>query len=120
MTWPWGAFEDQDCFVITATIRSDYVLEELQTFSVKSDGSHSRRVYFAVSATLYDGTSQVSADDVTSAIIGNLAPPLGVPQWTLYCGETDTVEIYMATNNRNIDNYTINLKIVDLSGLPIP
>jgi hypothetical protein len=119
--WNGGMFDCQkDCFVITATIRSDYTLEELQSFSVNSDGSHSGRVYFAVSVTLYDGTSQVLADDVTSAITGQMSPPLGVPQWCLYCGETDTVEIYLSTSNRNIDSYSINLKILELSGLPIP
>jgi len=116
--WPGGTFDGQDCFVITATIRSDYTLEELQALSVHLTGTG--RVCFAVRVTLYDGISQVSANDVTGAIVGSMSPPLGVPQWNLRYGETDTVEIYMATNNKNIDNYSINLIILDLSGLPIP
>ena len=28
--WSGGTFDDQDCFVITATIRNDYTVEELQ------------------------------------------------------------------------------------------
>jgi hypothetical protein len=120
MPWPGGTFDSQECFVITANIRSDYTLEELEAFSVFADGSHSGGVYFAVSATLYDGTSQVLADDVTGAIAGRMSPPLGVPQWCLYCGETDIVEIYLSTSNKNIDSYSINLKILELSGLPIP
>jgi hypothetical protein len=118
--WPGGTFDSQDCFVITINIRSDYTLEELEEFNVFSDRSHSGRVYFAVHATLYDGTSQVSADDVTSAITGQMSAPLGVPQWCLYCDETDTVEIYLAIGNRNIDSYSISLRILDLAGIPIP
>ena len=105
-TWSGGTFDNRDCFVITATIRNDYTNPE--------------RVYFAVSATLYAGSSKVSANDVTGAIIGSMSPPLGVPQWSIRCGETDTVEIYLATNNKNIDIYSINIIILELSGLPIP
>ncbi|MCL1966021.1 MAG: hypothetical protein FWF66_03540 [Candidatus Bathyarchaeota archaeon] len=120
MFWGGGTFVGQDCFAITAKIRSDYTLEELQKFSVYSDGYHSGNVYFAVRVTLYDGASQVSASDVSGAIVGSMSPPLGVPQWDLSYGETGTVEIYLATNSRNIDNYSIDLRIIELSGLPIP
>jgi hypothetical protein len=116
--WPGGKFDGQDCFVITATIRNDYTAEELQSASFYGD--HTGRVYFAVSATIYSGTSQVSANDVSGAIIGSMSPPLGVPQWWVRCGETDTIEIYVATNNKNIDNYSINIIMLELSGLPIP
>ncbi|MDR2707157.1 MAG: hypothetical protein LBB87_00195 [Nitrososphaerota archaeon] len=120
MPWIGGTFGGQDCFAITATIRSDYTREELQELGIISDAYHSGRVYFAVCATLYEGSSQVSADDVSGAIVGSMSPPIGAPQWCLLCGETDTVEIYMATNNRNIDNYTIEFRILDLSGMAIP
>ena len=118
--WSGGTFDGKDCFVITATIRSDYTLEELREVGIYPGGYHSGRVYFAVSVALYDGASQVSANDVSGAIVGSMSPPLGVPQWDLRCGETDTVEIYLATNNRSIDSYSINLRILELSGLPIP
>ncbi|MCL2173224.1 MAG: hypothetical protein FWB84_06260 [Candidatus Bathyarchaeota archaeon] len=119
-SWTGDTFDNQNCFVITATIRNDYTLEELQTANTYLENTHTGKVYFAVKATLYEGTSQISANDITNAITGSMSPPLGVPQWNLYCNETNTVEIYMATNNRNIDNYTIKLVTLDLSGLPIP
>ena len=71
-----------------------------------------------MSATLYDNDSQVSANDVTGNILGYRSPHYGVPQRMIRCGETDTLTIYMAINNRNIDNYSINLVMLDLSGLP--
>jgi hypothetical protein len=120
-TWKGGVFYDQDCFVITATIRNDYNLEELQMLA--DDPYYALppgRVFFVVHATLYDDTSQVLAKDVTRNIAGSMSSPVRGPQWTLYCGETDTVEIYMATNNRNIGSYTVNLDIIELSGRPIP
>jgi len=120
MSWDGGTFDSQDCFVITATIRSDYTLEELQAMGVYPEGYPPDRVSFAVSATIYDGVSKVSTDDITSAIIGSMSPPLGIPQWRVYCGETQTVEIYVAINSRNISSYSIILKIIDFSGLPIP
>jgi hypothetical protein len=121
MPWTGGTFDDQDCFVITATIRSDYTLEQLQPFDTLPDSTgHNGQVHFAVSATLYDRDSQVSANDVTGAIIGYITPMLGCPQRALRCGETDTIEIYMTANDKNIDNYTINLVILDLAGHPIP
>jgi hypothetical protein len=118
-SWSGGTFDDQDCFVITATIRNDYTLEELQSFW--SYGVHSGRVYFGASATLYEkGSSEVLANDVTGAICGSISHHLGVPQWYVCCGETGTVEMYLAINNKNIDSYTINIIMLELSGLPIP
>jgi len=115
-----GTFDNKECFVITAIIRSDYTAEELQTLDIIPGGTHSGRVYFAVSATLYDGTSQVPTNDVTGAIVGSMSSPLGVPQWSIYCGEIRIVEIYLVINTQSIDNYSLNLKMIDLSGLPIP
>lgn len=120
MPWSGGTFDNQDCLVITATIRSDYTLEQLQPFAIFPDSTNIGSVYFIVSATLYDGISQVSANDVTGTIIGHRVPWLGIPQRSLYCGETDTVEIYMTINNRNINNYSIDLIMLNLQGVPIP
>ena len=78
--------------------------------TVNSSGT----AYFGLTATLYCNNAQISANDITSP--GSV--PLGVPQIALASGQTTTVEIDMATSDRNISSYIIDPIAVE--GYPIP
>jgi hypothetical protein len=77
-------------------------------------GNSSGTAYFGLTAKLYVKNTPIQSEDVTSPG----SAPLGVSQIGLGSGDTYVVEIDMATSNRNVDNYTINL--VGLAGYPIP
>lgn len=109
----YGMHNGQACFIIDATVRNDYTVQQpppLDNFSGNSSGA----AYFGLTARLYDKTGLITSSDVTSP--GSV--PLGVPEISLDSGQTYTVEIDMATSSRNVDNYSINL--IDIAGYPIP
>ncbi len=106
----YGVFNSQACFIINATIRSDYSAEN----PPPNGNSNSTTAYFGITAILYHHDSIVSATGVGGASI----PPLGVPQHALKQNETETFEIYMATNAHNIDGYAITCMAVANSPIP--
>ncbi len=106
----YGLFNGQACFIINATIRSDYSAEN----PPPNGNSNSTTAYFAITAILYHHDAIVPATDVGGASI----PPLGVPLHALKQNETETFEIFMATSARNIDSYAITCMAVANSPRP--
>jgi hypothetical protein len=94
-------------FIINATLRNDY--NPQNPLPLSNDNNYA---YIFLKATLYSQNRTINANDVspTNPHIGGLAANLG-----LTSGETGSVEVWMSTANRNIDNYTINL---DVFGTP--
>jgi len=109
----YGKYNGQECFIVEATVRNDYTATQpppMDNFAGNSSGT----AYFGLTAKLYVNNTPIQTEDVTSPG----SSPLGVTQIGLGSGDTYVVEIDMATSNRNVDNYTINL--VGLAGYPIP
>jgi hypothetical protein len=109
----YGTHDGQACFIIEASVRNDYTAQQpppMDNFPSNSSGA----AYFGLTAKLYDNNTQIVANDVTSPG----SAPLGVPEIGLGSGRTCKVEIDMATSNRNVNNYSIEL--VDIAGYPIP
>jgi len=109
----YGVHGGQACFIITATIRNDYTAQQpppMDNSTINSSGT----AYIGLTATLYSNNAQISANDITSPG----SAPLGVPQIALASGQTTTIEIDMATSNRNISSYTIDLIAVEGYSIP--
>jgi hypothetical protein len=109
----YGTHNGQACFIIYATVRNDYTTQQPPPMD-NFEGNSSRTAYFGFTAKLYGQTGLIAARDVTSPE----SPPLGVPEIGLDSGQTYTYQIDMATSNRNVDNYSIDL--VAIAGYPIP
>jgi hypothetical protein len=94
-------------FIINVTLRNDYNPEN--PLPLSSD-SHA---FIFLTATLYSKNVTINAKDVspTNPEVGPfLAAFLG-----LNSGTTASVEIWMATANRNIDRYEINLSVFGIA-----
>jgi hypothetical protein len=106
----YGTVSGQNCFIINATVRSDYTEESPPPGGI----GNSTSAFFGITATLYHSNKAVEASDVT----GPGLVPLGVPQHVLAINETGWFEIDMATNSRNVDSYSITL--LGIASGPIP
>jgi hypothetical protein len=107
----YGLHNGQACFMINATVRNDYTVQQpppMDNWLSPSDGT----AWFGLTATLYDRNGQVNASNVDPGV------PLGVPEVGLDSGETATFVINMATSSQSISTYSILL--VDIAGYPIP
>jgi hypothetical protein len=113
--------EGNPCFIINATIRNDYTLENLPPNQVTlyySNGtaeSKSAHVYAFLTAKIYDKQGNViQATDVT--------PPYGFWNGGAYAslgsGQNETLTMYFATSQKNVDHFEIVLRYV--GSLPPP
>jgi len=113
--------EGNPCFIINATVRNDYTLENLPPNQVTlyySNGTaepKSAHVYAFLTARIYDKQGNViQAIDVT--------PPYGF--WnggayaTLASGQNATLTMYFAASQKNVGHFEIILKYV--GSLPPP
>src|SRR5208283_2724444 len=93
-------------FIINVTLRNDYNSEN--PLPLSSDNY----AFIFLTATLYSQNGTVKATDVspTNADV----PPTGA-FLGLNSGETASVEVWMATSNRNIDHYEINLSVFGIA-----
>jgi hypothetical protein len=95
-------------FIINVTLRNDY--KPQNPLPLSADNNYA---YIFLTATLYSQNVTINAKDVSPTdpqVGGFLTASLG-----LNSGETASVEVWMSTANRNIDNYKINL---DVFGIP--
>ena len=90
-------------FIINATLRNDYNPLNPQPLSSNN------YAFLFVTATLYSQNRTINAKDVspTDPQIGGFLTAFA----GLSSGETAPVEIWLATGNRNIDLYKINLSV---------
>ncbi len=93
-------------FIINVTLRNDYNSENPLT------PSQDNHAFIFLTATLNSQSGTVNATDVSPTNAG--APPIGA-FLGLNSGETASVEIWMATSNRNIDRYEINLSVFGIA-----
>jgi hypothetical protein len=96
-------------FIINATLRNDYNPQNPLPLSSNN------YAFLFVTATLHSQNRTINVKDVspTDPQIGGFLTAFA----GLSSGETASVEIWLSTANRNIDNYTINL---DVFGFPPP
>ena len=94
-------------FIINVTVRNDYNPENPLPLSTNN------QAFIFLTATLYSQNVTIKAKDVspTNPQVG----PFLTAFVGLNSGETASVEVWMATANRNIDHYEINL---DVFGIP--
>ena len=115
--------EGDSCFIINATIRNDYTLENLPpnqegteyyangtTVNIPSAG-----VYVFLTALIYDKQGRIlQATDVT--------PPYGYPSGGafvyLQSGENATLTIYLATSRQDINHFDIIVRYIGVIPLP--
>ena len=90
-------------FIINATLRNDYNPQNPLPLSSNN------YAFIFVTATLYSQNVTIKAKDVSPT-----NPEVG-PYLTAFLGlnsgETASVEVWIATSNRNIDHYEINLSV---------
>ncbi len=96
-------------FIINATLRNDYSPQKPLPLS------RDNYAYIFVTAALYSQNVTINMKDVspTDPQVGGFLTAFIV----LSSGETASVEIWLATGNRNIDHYEINLSVF---GTPPP
>jgi hypothetical protein len=94
-------------FIINVTVRNDYNPENPLPLSTDN------HAFIFLTATLYSKNVTIKAKDVspTNPEVG----PFLTAFVGLNSGDTASVEVWMATANRNIDHYEINL---DVFGIP--
>ena len=93
-------------FIINVTLRNDYNSENPLT------PSQDNHAFIFLTATLNSQSGTVNATDVSPTNAG--IPPTGA-FLSLNSGETASVEIWMATSNRNIDRYEIDLSVFGIA-----
>ena len=111
------------CFIINATIRNDYTLENLppnQAGTVyyangTATNTPSESVYVFLTASIYDKQGRIiQATDVT--------PPYGYPSGgafvNLQSGENATLTIYLATSQQSISHFDLIIRYVGVIPLP--
>ncbi|MGD0202550.1 MAG: hypothetical protein ABSC20_01420 [Candidatus Bathyarchaeia archaeon] len=90
-------------FIINVTLRNDYNPENPLPLSTDN------HAFIFLTATLYSQNVTIKAKDVSPT-----NPEVG-PYLTAFLGlnsgETASVEVWIATSNRNIDHYEINLSV---------
>jgi hypothetical protein len=113
--------EGNPCFIINATIRNDYTIENLPPnqitmyFANGTAAPKSAHAYALLTAKIYDKQGNViQATDVT--------PPYGLANGGAYAsldtGQNATLTMYFATSQKNVDHFEIVLRYV--GSLPPP
>ena len=94
-------------FIINVTVRNDYNPENPLPLSTDN------HAFIFLTATLYSQNVTIKAKDVspTNPQVG----PFLTAFVGLNSGETASVEIWMATANRNVDHYEINLDVFGIA-----
>jgi hypothetical protein len=111
------------CFIINATIKNDYTLENLPPNQAgtkyyangTTTNTPSTGVYVFLTASIYDKQGRIiQATDVT--------PPYGYPSGGafvyLQSGESATLTIYLAISQQDINHFDIILRYVGTIPLP--
>ena len=93
-------------FIINVTLRNDYNPENPLT------PSQNNYAFIFLTATLNSQNGIVNAKDVSPTNTG--FPPIGA-FLGLNSGETASVEIWLATSNRNIVSYELNLSVFGIA-----
>jgi hypothetical protein len=115
--------EGDPCFIINATIRNDYTLENLPPNQMGTEyfangtaaNIPSVGAYVFLTASIYDKQGRiVQATDVT--------PPYGYPSGGafvyLQSGENATLTIYLATSQHDINHFDIIIRYIGVIPLP--
>jgi hypothetical protein len=104
------------CFILNLTVRNDYTYNDTvpgTANSVGTNGTHA--VYLILGATLFDNNgNKINATDITNPQV----PFLNRNEFGLANGETDRIDIVLATPIRNIDHFEVNVWY--MGALPMP
>ena len=111
------------CFIINATIRNDYTLENLPpnqegtTYYANGTTTNtpSAGVYVFLTASIYDKQDRIiQATDVTPPY----GPPSGGAFVYLQSGENATLTMYLATSQQDIDHFDLIIRYIGTVPLP--
>jgi len=97
----WDVHEGDPCFIVNVTVRNDYTTDPLWT----DEGSHSSLYnnHVKLTAYLYNQQGKVDAVDVTYPI-NSLH---GGHVFRVESEETQSVELYLATDCKDVERYEI-------------
>ncbi|MFC1487833.1 hypothetical protein ACFLRN_09140 [Thermoproteota archaeon] len=111
--WYGGEVSEGDpCFIVNVTVRNDYTTDPIWTDEDSPSGMYNK--YVQLTAYLYNQQGRVDAVDVTYPINSYS----GYHEFRVDPEKTHSVELYLATDNKDIERYEIFVKYV--SPLPVP
>jgi hypothetical protein len=90
----------EPCVIINVTLRNDYSSQNPGPYHYSNSSTW---VYVRLSAKLFSGTSQITAKDITNAASAGTTEALVSFKY----GQTETVSIYMATDNTKITSFQL-------------
>jgi hypothetical protein len=100
--WSGGEVHEGDpCFIVNVTVRNDYTKDPLSTDEDSPPGMYNK--YVKLTAYVYNQQDRVDAVDVTYPI-NSLH---GGHVFTVEPEETQSVELYLATDSKDIERYEI-------------
>ncbi len=106
----YGTYQRTTVFMINVTVRSDYTLQQPPPNTYPPEVNVT---YFILYAKLYD----IKGAQINSTLYTPSGPPSLYWQVFLNDGQTTSLTIYMATNNRDVDHYTLTFGY--LGGIPV-
>jgi hypothetical protein len=98
----------EPCVIINVTLRNDYSTEYPAPNPIPHDTT---LVYVAFTAHIFTGEKQINAKDITNADWVFSAGTNGAFT-SLHYGESTTVTIYLATNNRDVTSFQLFTRYV--------
>ena len=105
--WSGGEVHEGDpCFIVNVTVRNDYTKDPLSTDEDSPPGMYNK--YVKLTAYIYNQQGRVNAVDVTYPI-NSLH---GGHVFTVEPEETQSVELYLATDTKNIERYEIYVEYI--------
>ncbi|MCJ7720823.1 hypothetical protein MUO98_00230 [Candidatus Bathyarchaeota archaeon] len=105
--WFGGEVHEGDpCFIVNVTVRNDYTTTPLWTDEDSPSGLYNR--YVKLTALLYNQQGEVDAVDVT----GPINFDGGVNEFLIEPEQTHSVELTLATDSKNVEQYEIYVAYV--------
>jgi hypothetical protein len=108
----WGVYDGDPCFIVNVTVRNDYTTDSLWTDEDSPSGLYNNHV--KLTAYLYDQQGRVDTVDVTYPI-NSLH---GGHVFVVEPEEAQSVELYLATESKDIERYEIYVAYI--GSLPEP
>jgi hypothetical protein len=105
----------EPCFILNVTIRNDYVFNESIPSENGAGGNNTGAVWLTLLVTLFDknGTA-INATDITNASV----PFTSRDEFGMGNGETEAVNLVLATSNRSVDYFTVGIGYMGIFPFP--
>ena len=108
--------EGEPCFVLNMTLRNDYALNDSVAPAQKIPiMNYTGTMWMTISVSIFDKTgNRINATDITYAD----TPMPSAGEFGVHSGETEVVDVVLATQSRSIDHYNVTLGYLGV--LPYP